>query len=91
MQGSKRKDWAEALRRALHRESGGKGSPIWLEVIANRVVELAAEGDMQAIKEVGDRMDGRPVQATALTDPEGNAMPGKFSIEFVSAASRGEG
>ena len=50
MQGSKQKDWAEALRRAVHRESAGKGSPKWLEVIADRVVQAAADGDAQAFK-----------------------------------------
>jgi hypothetical protein len=62
MQGSKQKDWADALRRAVHRESAGKGSPKWLDVIANRVVEAASEGDPQAFKEIGDRLDGRPKQ-----------------------------
>lgn len=62
MQGSKTKDWAEALRRAVHRESNGRGSPKWLDVIANRVVEAAADGDPQAFKEIGDRLDGKPKQ-----------------------------
>lgn len=60
MQGSKSKAWAEALRRAVHRESDGKGSPKWLDVIADRVVKAAADGDAQAFKEIGDRLDGRP-------------------------------
>lgn len=55
------KIWTDALRRALHRESNGKGSPKWLEVIADRVVEAAADGDAQAYKEIGDRIEGKPV------------------------------
>tara|TARA_Y100000310_G_C20221284_1_gene595881 strand:- start:334 stop:588 length:255 start_codon:yes stop_codon:yes gene_type:complete len=62
MQGSKTKDWADALRRAVHRESEGKGSPKWLDVIANKVCEAAADGDSQAFKEIGDRLDGKPKQ-----------------------------
>jgi hypothetical protein len=81
MQGSKQKDWAEALRRATHRESKGKGSPKWLEVIANRVVEAAADGDMQAAKEIGDRLDGKPKQQTELSGPEGGAIPTKMVVE----------
>jgi hypothetical protein len=30
--------------------------------IAETVVKMALEGDMQAIKEIGDRMDGKPSQ-----------------------------
>lgn len=58
------KEWSDALRRAVKRESDGKGSPKWLDVIANRVVEAAAEGDAQAFKEIGDRLDGKPKQET---------------------------
>lgn len=75
MQGSKQKDWASALRRAVHRESEGKGSPKWLDKIAERVCELAADGDPQAFKEIGDRLDGRPKQATEVSGPEGGAIP----------------
>lgn len=67
MQGSKRKKWAEALDRALHRESAGKGSPRWLEVIADRCVAAAAAGEIAAIKEVGDRIDGKPHQSIDTT------------------------
>lgn len=75
MQGSKTKDWSDALRRAVHRESAGKGSPKWLDVIANKVCEAAADGDSQAFKEIGDRLDGRPKQATEVSGPDGGAIP----------------
>lgn len=75
MQGSKQKDWAEALRRAVNRESGGKGSPKWLDVIANRVVEAAADGDAQAYKEIGDRLDGKPKQTQEVSGPDGGDIP----------------
>lgn len=82
MQGSKQKDWAEALRRAVHRESAGKGSPKWLDVLANRCVEAAAEGDMQAMKEIGDRMDGKPKQQTEVSGPDGGDIPVGINVRF---------
>lgn len=85
MQGSKQKDWAEALRRAVHRESAGRGSAKWLDVIANRVVEAAADGDAQAFKEIGDRLDGKPKQQTEVSGPDGDALPLSISIGFKSA------
>ncbi len=82
MQGSKQKDWAEALRRAVHRESAGKGSPKWLDVLANRCVEAAAEGDMQAMKEIGDRLDGKPKQQTEVSGPDGGDIPVGINVRF---------
>lgn len=70
------KAWAAALRRAVHRESEGKGSPMWLEVIANRVMAAAADGDMQAVKEIGDRLDGKAHQSVDLDA----AVSGSFNI-----------
>lgn len=82
MQGSKQKDWAEALRRAVHRESAGNGSPKWLDVIANKVCEAASEGDPQAFKEIGDRLDGKPKQATEVSGPDGDAIPMGLTVKF---------
>lgn len=56
---AKAKDWETALRRALaqHKETGA------LVKIAEKVVDSALEGNMLAIKEIGDRLDGKPAQA----------------------------
>jgi hypothetical protein len=79
------KQWSDALRRAVHRESAGKGSPKWLEVIATRVCELAADGDMSAAREIGDRLDGKPKQATEVSGPDGEAIPLSIPIAFKAA------
>ena len=60
------KPWRAALQRAVKRHAYGTGGPRQLEVIADAVVSKAAEGDVLAAKEVGDRLDGRPVQGVAL-------------------------
>ena len=54
----KNRPWAEALNRALLAEDGKK-----LRALADRIIDKALEGDVQALKEVGDRMDGKPAQA----------------------------
>jgi hypothetical protein len=61
-----------ALIVALHRqrdsEDGRRGQK--LRLIADALVDKAVEGDMQAIKEILDRVDGRPgVAATAEEGP----------------------
>ena len=54
---TKNKPWANALHRAIVQADGAK-----LRAIADRLIEKAAEGDIQAIKELGDRLDGKAVQ-----------------------------
>ena len=79
------KRWADALNRAVSRESAGKGSQKWLEVIADRVVQEAANGDIQAIKEIGDRLDGKPKQAVEASGPGGEGIPIALNVGFRSA------
>ena len=57
----------DALILALHEEArdehGAKTSK--LRLVASKLVDLAIGGDMAAIKEIGDRVDGKPVQQLA--------------------------
>jgi hypothetical protein len=59
------KHWRDALRVALMRTDEGDPRPR-LARIAERVVLMAVEGDMQAVKEIGDRIDGRVPQQVDL-------------------------
>ena len=53
-----------ALRAELdEREHGGRPG---LRAIAARLVDMALAGDMRAIREVLDRLDGKPLQAVSL-------------------------
>lgn len=58
----KAKPWRDAIMRAVSRRESG-ADPQALEKIADKLVASALNGDMQAMKEIGDRMDGRPAQA----------------------------
>lgn len=75
--------WTDALRRAINRESEGKGSAKWLDVIANRVIEDAANGNIVAAKEIGDRLEGKPKQQTEVSGPDGGAIPTRLVVETV--------
>jgi hypothetical protein len=67
------KIWANALRLAVMRESDepdpndGRKKLQYINVIANKMVEAARGGDVQAIREIGDRLDGKPAQAIENT------------------------
>ena len=59
---SKTKPWADAIRRALvRREKTGKGAD--LNRLAEALLDKAAEGDLTALRELGDRLDGKPAQS----------------------------
>lgn len=67
----KGKSWAGALRATLaqyedkdHQIAAGQA----LRKIAERVVQDALAGDKDAIKEIGDRLDGKPVQGISGAD-----------------------
>ena len=56
-------EWRHALRRALRRyEASGVKRGQALEEIAVKLIELALAGDIAAIREIGNRLDGKPVQ-----------------------------
>jgi hypothetical protein len=63
------KIYREALRLELADMSEGADLKK-LRQIARAHIEKAASGDMQAIKELADRLDGRPAQILDLNDPD---------------------
>ena len=73
------KIWADAIRKAVHDLSEiddpeKKGKKLKkLNVLAANLVDKAIGGDVPAMKEVGDRLDGKPAQ-TIAGDPENPAM-----------------
>ena len=66
----------DALRVALHREAiDADGKPTKrLNIIADRLVEAAMDGDMSAIREIFDRIDGKVVPAVDTTEPQGDVV-----------------
>lgn len=66
--GSVTKPWKEALELALKRPMSDSDPRKKLAVVAEAVVNAAASGDMQAAREIGDRLDGKPVQGIGGSD-----------------------
>ena len=59
---NREKPFNDALRIAL------RGDPLRLRRIAEKLAEKAEEGDLAAIREVADRLDGKPVQVVDRRD-----------------------
>jgi len=69
---------AETLKRVLIQEEA-----VRLRAVAEALVAKAESGDVSAIKEVFDRMDGKSVATTELTGPDGSNLPTGIGILFV--------
>lgn len=63
----------DALTVAIKRTEGDKTE---LAAIAEALVKKAKEGDVPAIREIGDRLDGKPTQPIAGDD---DAPPVRFA------------
>ncbi len=60
--------WTDAIRRVLTRlDSEAPQRDAKIDQLALVLINKAMEGDMQAIKEVGDRLEGKPAQAIEAT------------------------
>ena len=53
----------DAIMRAVHRRQGpGKNDPKRLDVLADKLVAEGINGNIPAIKEIADRLEGKPKQ-----------------------------
>lgn len=64
--------WREAVIRALDNRSRAK-QRAEIDALADKLIDLALDGDLGALKEVGDRLEGKPKQQVDLGNAEGSA------------------
>lgn len=62
------KRWQSAITRALAKISEGQGVEAGLDKLADQLVLAASKGEQWALKEVGERLDGKPAQIIAGDD-----------------------
>jgi hypothetical protein len=65
---SKNRPWRDAIARAVAKAVEGKVNYTRLDELAERLVAEGLAGDTQAMKEIGDRLDGKAIQAIANDD-----------------------
>lgn len=68
--------WGDTIRRAI-----AQSDPERLRRIAERLLNKAEEGDISALKELGDRLDGKPSQA--ITNEDGSPLLQGITVTFV--------
>lgn len=76
--------WSDAVRMAALREQEDDDGKIRkrLSILADNLLKAAIAGDIQAVKEVGDRIDGKPKQATEVSGPDGGSIPISLKVGF---------
>ena len=70
--------WANTIRKLAIQEDYKR-----IHAIAEKLFEKAAEGDLGATKEIGDRLDGKAIATQELTGPDGSNLPSGIGILFV--------
>jgi hypothetical protein len=61
---NKDKPWTDALRLAVNETGPNKEKK--LRALARACVDAAIAGDVQAMREIGDRLDGKPQQSVDI-------------------------
>jgi hypothetical protein len=79
---NREKPFADALRMAIR----GGNNPHRLRAIAEKLIEKAEQGDLQAIREIADRLDGKPAQ---LIDRGESRLETMTDAELVMIAKGG--
>ena len=66
--------WRDAIMLAVKWEAEKGGKTKKLAQLADVLVDKALSGDVGALKEIGDRMDGKPAQSVALSGDKDNPI-----------------
>jgi hypothetical protein len=75
--------WADTIRRVIAQSDGDA-----LRKAAEALLIKAQEGDISAIKELGDRIDGKSVATTELSGVDGSDIPFSVGIRLVTPKSK---
>jgi 5,10-methylenetetrahydrofolate reductase len=91
---AKGKRWAAAVERALARQVTKAPAPTdvsdlmrGIDAAADLfVAQMFADKDLGYFKELGDRLEGKAIQQTELSGPEGEPLSVKTIVNFVSGS-----
>jgi hypothetical protein len=64
--------------------------PQKLSNIVGKLIKQAEDGEPWAIKEIMDRMDGKAIQQTELSGPDGAELVKGIAITFVEPNAKGQ-
>lgn len=65
--------WTDAIQRAISKRSRLDQIDA-LDVLADKLIELCLAGDRESLKELGNRLEGKPAQALILSQDPDNPL-----------------
>lgn len=77
--GTKNRVWSLAIERAVKKRYGKKETLDALEELAGKLLDNCEKADLPALKELGDRMEGKPAQSVEVGGKDG----GDIRIKIV--------
>ena len=77
--------WRAAINRAVSRKMSASSKRIKLDALADTLVDAGLAGDIAAIKEIGNRLDGMAHQSVSV-DNAGNNRSITVQLSFVKPA-----
>lgn len=80
---NRQRPFTDALRLALLSGGGRR-----LRIIAEKLADKAEQGDIQAIREIADRLDGKPAQAIERSDVPLEALSDRELFAIIRSGSR---
>lgn len=85
------KPWTDALRMELAALGKGEGVSGGLRAVARGVIKAATNGDQAAYKEIGDRLEGKPMQNITQTIKDARTATDAELIAIIDESESGAG
>ncbi len=79
--GKSGKIWTDAIKRAIARR--GENIEGGLNELADTFLNAVASGDAWALKELGDRLEGKPAQSHTVGNEDGETFKTTSVIEII--------
>ncbi len=84
---TKGKPWRDAINRALARRAEDHTVEGGLNTLADKFLAACEEGDQWAMKELGDRVEGKAAQSHTLGNEDGEEFKVRQTVELIPLAN----
>ena len=83
---AKSKIWHAAIMRALEARTKSRiDGKQQIDALAEKLLDLVEQGDLPALKEFGDRLDGKPAQAIIGGADDDPPIKAHHTVEYIGA------
>jgi len=80
---AKAKVWTAAIERALERRQGLVAGAKAIDDLADQLIDECMRGNLMALQELGNRLEGKPAQGVILSGDQENPVAHRYSVKFI--------